>query len=85
MSNQKLNTNSPINKSISRRKFLENSAAIAALSVVPVTSFGNGAGLLLPKARKETGSKFGGIQIGAITYSWRSMACILSSINICSS
>ncbi len=33
-------------KAISRRKFLGNSAALAALSVVPVSAFGNGTGLL---------------------------------------
>ena len=58
---------------LSRRKFLGNSAAIAALSVVP-------AGLVnaVPAAAAappdgNPNSKFSGVQIGAITYSWRSM------------
>ena len=58
---------------LSRRKFIENSAAIAALSVVP----GNSAwkGTIMKKSRSASGpdSNFGGVQIGAITYSWRSM------------
>lgn len=65
--------NNKSKKAISRRKFLGNGAALAALSVVPVSAFGNGSGLLIPAAKKDTGSKFGGVQIGAITYSWRSM------------
>jgi sugar phosphate isomerase/epimerase len=65
--------NNKSKKAISRRKFLGNGAALAALSVVPVTAFGNGSGLFIPQAKKETGSKFGGVHIGAITYSWRSM------------
>ncbi len=52
----------------SRRRFL---ASAAALSIVPLdygfeSAFGN------PRAAKPN-SKFGGVQIGAITYSWRSM------------
>lgn len=58
---------------LSRRKFIENSAAIAAFSVVP----GNSAwkGTIKKKSRSASGlnSNFGGVQIGAITYSWRSM------------
>jgi sugar phosphate isomerase/epimerase len=68
-----MESNNKSEKAISRRKFLGNSAALAALSVVPVGAFGNGSGLFIPPAKKETGSKFGGVQIGAITYSWRSM------------
>lgn len=56
---------------VSRRKFLGLSAAAAALSFIP----GN---FIVNSFRKQKGNKpdslFGGVQIGAITYSWRSMA-----------
>jgi sugar phosphate isomerase/epimerase len=58
---------------VSRRKFLGSTATIAAMSIVPINfSFGS------PQMVKEgvgskPDSKFGGVQIGAITYSWRSM------------
>ena len=57
---------------ISRRKFLGSSAALAAFSMVPLghsckSSTGAAA------AGSGLNSKFGGVQIGAITYSWRSM------------
>jgi len=58
---------------ISRRKFLGSSAAAAALTMVPI-SYGfkenDAAGL---QASGKPNSKFGGVQMGAITYSWRSM------------
>jgi sugar phosphate isomerase/epimerase len=62
------------NKSgLSRRKFLGNTAALAAFSMIPGSLMAGSA----PKEKKTTGSKpdskFGGVQIGAITYSWRSM------------
>ena len=57
---------------ISRRKFLGSSAALTAFSMVPLgysckSSTGAAA------AGSGLNSKFGGVQIGAITYSWRSM------------
>lgn len=55
---------------VTRRKFLELSAAAAALSVIP-GSFITG------NSRNQKGNKpdsrFGGVHVGAITYSWRSM------------
>ncbi len=55
---------------VSRRKFLGLSAAAAAFSVIP----GN---FIIENSRNQKGSKpdsrFGGVQVGAITYSWRSM------------
>jgi len=55
---------------VSRRRFI-NLTAAATLSVVPV-NFN-----ILPAPQGSKGSKpnskFGGVQIGAITYSWRSM------------
>ena len=59
MQNQKLKN------SISRRSFLgTTAAAAAALSFTP---------LAFSCAGADSGSKFGGVQIGVITYSWRSM------------
>lgn len=56
---------------LSRRKFLGTAATAAALSAIPFSygfkSFTSG----LMNAKPN--SKFGGVQIGAITYSWRSM------------
>ncbi len=56
---------------VSRRRFITLTAAAATLAVVPVNfSFGSE-----PKKvqAKKPNSKFGGVQVGAITYSWRSM------------
>jgi sugar phosphate isomerase/epimerase len=60
---------------ISRRKFLGSTAAAAALTMVPL-SYGSAS--TTPEAAQRAASdkpnsKFGGVQIGAITYSWRSM------------
>lgn len=53
-------------KKLSRREFIGSSAATAAaLSLAPFNFGFTAAG--------NPGSKFGGVQIGAITYSWRSM------------
>ena len=55
---------------VSRRRFVELSATAAAFSVLP----GN---FIIGSSGKQKGnkpdSKFGGVQVGAITYSWRSM------------
>ena len=61
--------------SISRRKFLGSSAAIAALSVVPASLACSGSPTAVAQtaAGDKPNSNFGGVQIGAITYSWRSM------------
>jgi len=56
---------------LSRRKFLNSAAAVAALSVIPF-NYGFKSVMDGAKAAKPN-SKFGGVQIGAITYSWRSM------------
>jgi sugar phosphate isomerase/epimerase len=55
----------------SRRKFLGLSAAAAALSVIPVNIII--AGNYRSQKESKPNSKFGGVQVGAITYSWRSM------------
>ncbi|HDR52885.1 MAG TPA: hypothetical protein ENN90_14905 [Mariniphaga anaerophila] len=63
-----MNQCSESNYGLSRRKFIGSAAtAAAALSFAP-TSF---AGFLTGSAKPD--SNFKGVQIGAITYSWRSM------------
>ncbi|MBV5312355.1 MAG: TIM barrel protein [Prolixibacteraceae bacterium] len=56
---------------LSRRKFLNTAAAATAMAALPFNygfkSFASG----VMGAKPD--SKFGGVQIGAITYSWRSM------------
>ena len=61
--------------SISRRKFLGSTAAAAALTMVPLSYSckGGTAAVAEPAPSDKPDSKFGGVQIGAITYSWRSM------------
>jgi sugar phosphate isomerase/epimerase len=60
------------NKVLSRRKFLGGTAAAAAMSVVPF-NFANGPVILNSFSEAKPNSKFGGVQIGAITYSWRDL------------
>jgi len=60
----------------SRRKFLSNSAALAAASILPV----NFAFSQPVEEDKMVNSNFGGVHIGAITYSWRSMPGGLENI-----
>jgi len=59
------------NNQISRRKFLGTAAAAATFSILPLNNqFGSySRRILAPKPN----SKFGGVQVGAITYSWRDM------------
>jgi len=60
-----------LKKQVSRRKFLGLTAAAATFAIVPANfRFVNDP--LQTKPGKPN-SKFGGVQIGAITYSWRSM------------
>lgn len=55
----------------SRRKFLGNTAALAAASLVPLNfAFKNPAD---SEKSEKVNSNFGGVNIGVITYSWRSM------------
>jgi len=66
---------SEMKNGISRRRFLGTSAAAAALAVIPM-SYGcktKTAAEEVPAVSDKPDSKFGGVQIGAITYSWRSM------------
>ena len=56
---------------VSRRKFLGLATAAAAFAVIPANfSLGNES---RPQKANKPNSKFGGVQVGAITYSWRSM------------
>lgn len=55
---------------LSRRRFLGAAAAASALAAMPFNGFG---ALAQSVAGAKPNSKFGGVQIGAITYSWRSM------------
>ncbi len=56
---------------VSRRKFLGLTAAAATFAIVPV-NFNELSSQPGTKVQKPN-SRFGGVQIGAITYSWRSM------------
>jgi sugar phosphate isomerase/epimerase len=60
-----------IKKGLSRRKFLGSTAAAAAFSMMPVSLFGKASSATVAKPGASPDSKFGGVQIGAITYSWR--------------
>lgn len=70
-----MKNNGEMKNGISRRKFLGTSAAAAALAVIPV-AYGcktKAVAEEVPAVSDKPNSKFGGVQIGAITYSWRSM------------
>lgn len=56
---------------LSRRKFLNTAATVAALSAIPF-NYGFKSFSAVVKDSKPN-SKFGGVQLGAISYSWRSM------------
>ncbi len=65
---------------LSRRKFLGSTAVVAALSAVPF-NLTMGSNLMAESSKKAAkGSNFGGVMIGAITYSWRSMPAGLENI-----
>jgi len=67
-------------KNLSRRKFIGGAAAATALSTVPF-NFTFGSDLMAESSKKASGgSNFGGVKIGAITYSWRSMPAGLENV-----
>ncbi len=70
-----MKNNGEMKNGISRRKFLGTSAAAAALAVIPVSYACKTKTVAeeVPAVSDKPNSKFGGVQIGAITYSWRSM------------
>jgi sugar phosphate isomerase/epimerase len=58
-------------KTVSRRKFIGLSVAAAAFSIIPENyRYGSQQG---PQKGNKPDSRFGGVQVGTITYSWRSM------------
>ena len=65
--------NSKSKGSLSRRKFLGNTAALAAYSVVPLSLYDKIGHEAKSFGGTTPNSNFGGVQIGAITYSWRSI------------
>lgn len=65
-------------KNLSRRKFLGSTAALAAVSMAPMGLIE--APYIQKKAAGKISSNFGGVQIGAITYSWRNMPGGLENI-----
>lgn len=70
-----METNEKSLSSLSRRKFLGSTAALAAFSVVPLSISCKSTPVAKEKKVMDNAlnSNFGGVQIGAITYSWRSM------------
>ena len=56
---------------LSRRKFLGNTATVAAFSMMPINIFGKNSPALKDMPGTAPDSNFGGVQMGAITYSWR--------------
>jgi sugar phosphate isomerase/epimerase len=66
------NTNKSI-RHFSRRKFLGSTAAVAAVSMMPINLFSKSNPVVKNLPGEAPDSNFGGVQIGAITYSWRSM------------
>jgi hypothetical protein len=71
INNHNMENSNNLKNQVSRRKFLGLTAAAAAFSMIPV-NFGCRNESRLQKGNKPN-SKFGGVQVGAITYSWRSM------------
>lgn len=62
------------NGQVSRRNLLSSFAVIAILSIAPFSfAFKNAPAAKLAAEDVKPNSKFGGVQIGAISYSWRSM------------
>jgi len=62
-----------LKRNFSRRKFLGSAATVAAFTMVPVNLFGKINPVDRDQTEKTPDSSFGGVQMGAITYSWRSM------------
>jgi sugar phosphate isomerase/epimerase len=74
LKHNKMENNSNPKGKFSRRKFVGGTAALAAVSLVPfsISSCNDSKPAVAPVPEKPT-SIFGGVQIGTITYSWRSM------------
>jgi len=65
--------NNKSKRNLSRRKFLGSTATVAAFSMMPVNLFSKNTLVAKNLAGTTPDSSFGGVKIGAITYSWRSM------------
>jgi len=75
--------NNPTKTGQSRRDFIgKSAAALAAASLIPLnfSCKNEPAPAVGPETETKLSSKFGGVQIGAITYSWRSMPGGLDNI-----
>jgi sugar phosphate isomerase/epimerase len=68
-----MENNNKSKRNFSRRKFLGSTAAVAAFSMIPVNLFSKSNPVVKNLPVTAPDSNFGGVQIGAITYSWRSM------------
>ncbi len=68
-----MENNNSVKKNLSRRKFLGSTATVAAFSMMPISLFGKNSPAVRVKSGAAPESNFGGVQIGAITYSWRTM------------
>jgi sugar phosphate isomerase/epimerase len=56
---------------LSRRKFLGSTATVAAFSMMPINIFGKNSPAVKDMPGTTPDSNFEGVQMGAITYSWR--------------
>jgi len=65
-----MKTDKDSRKNLTRRKFIGTTAAAASVIFIPSLY---GSDKFSPQKVAKPNSKFGGVQIGAITYSWRSM------------
>jgi sugar phosphate isomerase/epimerase len=70
---ENMENNNKLKRNLSRRKFLGSTATVAAFSMIPVNLFSKSAPVAKDQAGTTPNSNFGGVQIGTITYSWRSM------------
>ncbi|MFA5533690.1 MAG: hypothetical protein WDA19_04295, partial [Mariniphaga sp.] len=62
-----MNKNTTSNRGLSRRSFISSAATAAASFAFMPSSFA------FTSEQTKPNSKFNGVQVGAITYSWRSM------------
>ncbi len=73
MGQENINGKDPKSKSLSRRSFLGTTATAAAFSMIPINLLGKSKSVTQDQPGTVSNSSFGGIQMGTITYSWRSM------------
>lgn len=73
INNKNMEKDNNSKKGLSRRKFLGSTAAVAAFSMMPMNFLGKSSQSVKSSAGANPDSKFGGVHIGAITYSWRDL------------